>query len=424
MTSHPEISPLRSLGLSVYLPSAFMAVGQMALLVILPIYIVEGGGGVVAAALVFAMRGFGSMLVNVPAGLAIARWGHRATMLSGTGLMGVSAVMIATASSHWVVAGATLMFGAGMGAWLLARLAYITEQVPNWQRGAAMSGLAGLQRLGVLLGPFVGGIGVEYLGYSAVFLAISVIAWITVLLLWLFAPPGGAAHQERDGRQIPCHGYPATVVTAIPTFGLMTLVPSVLRRHRKVFLSAGVFVFCLQLLREQRRLLVVLWGTSIGVGVEEIGFIVSIAAVADMAMFPIAGYIMDHWGRKVAGLSCIGILSVALGLLPLTSTVMTYLLATVIGGVGNGLGSGIILTMGSDIAPPGERSQFLGVWRMVGDLGALVGPLMTSITASIVAALGFSMIVGLGGGLVLLICVDETLSSRVTSKIGEPDGCT
>jgi MFS family permease len=129
-----------------------------------------------------------------------------------------------------------------------------------------------------------------------------------------------------------------------------------------------------------------------------------------MALFPLAGYSMDHWGRKLTGAGCIGLISIALGLLPLTATALPYLLVTIIAGIGNGFGSGIILTMGADLAPTDEPSQFLGVWRMIGDLGALIGPLLTSVVTSLVVALQLSAFIGLTGGLVLALCVSETLS--------------
>jgi len=401
----PVLSPVRLLGLSIFLPSAFMAIGQMALVVVLPLYIVERGAGVAVAALVFAMRGFGSMLVNVPASVAIARWGHKTSLLCGTGVMCLAALMVAIASSTWVVGAATLLFGAGMGTWLLARLAYITEKVPNHQRGTAMSVLAGLQRLGMLLGPLLGGLGVASVGYRVVFVSIAASALLTVGLIWMFVP-AAAGRPSQPARP------PTSTANGSPAYGLLALVPRMLRRHRTIFVTAGVFVFCLQLVREQRRLLVILWGTTIGIEVDDIGLIVSVASVVDMAMFPVAGYIMDHRGRKLAGVGCLGILAVAMGLLPLTSTPTSYLFVTVLAGIGNGLGSGIILTMGSDLAPARETSQFLGVWRMVGDLGAFVGPLLTAVAASLVIALGVSSIIGLSGAAVLFFCVPETLSSE------------
>ena len=418
-TARDAINPLRRLVLPIYLPSALMAIAQMAFLMVLPLYMLELGTGLAVTALVFAMRSLGSVAVNVPASLAIARHGHRASMAVANGMMGLSALLITVASSSWVIAAATLVFGAGMGSWLLARLAYVTEQIPNHQRGTALAMLAGLQRFGMFVGPLLGGLGVETTGYRAIFAAISLTALATATLTWLFASTASSPRSGRHQTEPLAAISEQTRPNSRPTYGITTLVPSILRRYRALFVTTGVFVFALQLVREQRRLLVVLWGTRIGLDAEAIGLVVSVASAVDMAMFPLAGYAMDHWGRKVAGVSCIGLLSIALGLLPLTAATLPYLLVVVTAGVGNGFGTGIILTMGADLAPADERSQFLGVWRLVGDLGALVGPLLTSMVGSLVVALGLSAFVGLSGGLVLLFCAGETLSKKVHASHGE-----
>ena len=390
-------SSLRALGFSVYLPSSLMAVAQMALLVVLPLYVLDLGQGLSAAALVFAMRGLGSVVVNVPASLVIERHGYKAGMLLGNGLMAAGAVVIAQSASPVVLALATLAFGAGAGTWLLARLACITERVSTHQRGKAMAGLAALQRVGLLLGPLLGGLGAEQLGFRAVFLAIAAAAVVTLSLVWMVASPASP------------EGRAAGAETGGPAAAMLLLVPRMLGRHRRVFLGAGVFAFCLQLVREQRRLLVVLWGTRVGIDPEAIGLIVSVAATVDLAMAPVAGLVMDRWGRRAAGVGSIVTLGTAMGLLPLTGSAATFVCAALLAGIGNGLGSGILLTLGADLAPAGERSRFLGVWRLVGDCGVLAGPLLTSAVASLPAALALTWLIGVAGGGVLWRRVPETL---------------
>ena len=49
-------------------------------------------------------------------------------------------------------------------------------------------------------------------------------------------------------------------------------------------------------------------------------------------------------------------------------------------GFGNGIGSGIVMRLGADSAPHDDRTRFLGIWRMLVDLGASGGPLLLSIT--------------------------------------------
>lgn len=387
-----------------------MAIAQAALLVVVPLYVLELGDSPAVAALVFAMRGLGSVAANLPASVVIDRYGHRAGMIGAVGLMGLSALLLASTGSSWVAAAATLAFGAGMGGWLLARLALITHLVPNHQRGTALSGLAGLQRLGMLAGPLLGGAGVATVGHRVVFLAVVVTALVAVALVRVFAPAriGDADRAEPE----PSSDGPLVARGPVGQTGLFAQIPAILRQHRRIFLTAGLYAFSLQLLREQRNLLFVLWGTGLGIAAGPLGGIISLAAALDMVMFPFGGWVIDHWGRKPAGLGCIGLLALALGLLPLTTTAVGVAAVALLAAVGNGLGSGIILTMGADLAPRRDTSRFLGVWRMVGDVGALSGPLLTSAVGSVVVALGVSAAIGAAGGVVLWRLVDETLSVR------------
>ena len=60
--------------------------------------------------------------------------------------------------------------------------------------------------------------------------------------------------------------------------------------------------------------------------------------------------------------------------LPLTQGAGTLLLAAMALGVGNGIGSGLIMTLGADHSPRHGRAQFLGVWRLMSDIGGSFGP--------------------------------------------------
>lgn len=389
----------RDLTFSVYLPSVLMSIGQMALVVILPLYILDRGDGLSSAALVFAMRSLGSTLVNVPASIGIARYGIRAGMLSGIFMIGFGALLIGMADARWLIAVATLIFGAGMGTWLLSRLSFIAQEVTARDRGKSMATLAGIQRMGLLIGPSIGGICAATLGFRWVFLFIMVCALVNLLLVLLFSNAGRGV-TKKSSTSLPSRSNP------------LTLVPKILYRHREIFLGAGVFIFCLQLVREQRNLLITLWGAFIGLNPDTIGLVVSGAAILDLAMTPVAGYVMDTRGRKVTGVTCIVIMASALGLLGLTSTLPAFVSVVLLAAFGNGLGSGVLLTLGSDLAPEQDSSQFLGVWRIFSDLGAFTGPAITSLCATLALALGATAGLGLFGGLILFLRVRETLPDR------------
>jgi MFS family permease len=163
-------------------------------------------------------------------------------------------------------------------------------------------------------------------------------------------------------------------------------------------------------------LLIPLWGESLGLDASDIGLIMGSAAAIDMTMFPAAGYIMDNWGRRYSATACLVILSLGLLLVPFTTGFMTLVFAAMFIGLGNGLGSGINMTLGADFAPPHQRGEFLGVWRLMGDSGSFAGPIfMGYIASSFVLATAFTVTASLGlvGILMMVFFVRETLVKRL-----------
>ena len=68
--------------------------------------------------------------------------------------------------------------------------------------------------------------------------------------------------------------------------------------------------------------------------------------------------------------------------------------------LGNGLSSGILLTLGADLAPQHDPAPFLGAWRTLTDAGGAVTPLAVAGiigVASITWASGLVGVVGLVG---------------------------
>jgi MFS family permease len=92
-------------------------------------------------------------------------------------------------------------------------------------------------------------------------------------------------------------------------------------------------------------------------------------------------------------------LAAALLLLPLTASALTLTLVALLAGLGNGMGSGIVMTLGADLAPPGQRPVFFGAWRVISDTGTSAGPfLLAGIAAA--ASLGVGVL-AMGGVAVL-----------------------
>ena len=97
-----------------------------------------------------------------------------------------------------------------------------------------------------------------------------------------------------------------------------------------------------------------------------------------MAIFYPAGRVMDRRGRRWVAVPSMLIMGCALMLVPLTGTFATLVLAALLLGFGNGIGSGMLMTIGADNAPSIGRPAFLGIWRLLSDTGTCGGPVLLS----------------------------------------------
>jgi MFS family permease len=145
-----------------------------------------------------------------------------------------------------------------------------------------------------------------------------------------------------------------------------------------------------------------LWGQHLGLSPSAISVIFGISGAVDMLFFYPAGKVMDRFGRAWVAIPSMTVLGISLLLVPLAQTTAALLLVGLLMGVGNGMSSGLVMTLGADLAPPGQRPVFLGVWRMFADSGNGVGPFVVAgITAAAtlgvgIAAMGAVGLIGAG----------------------------
>lgn len=79
-----------------------------------------------------------------------------------------------------------------------------------------------------------------------------------------------------------------------------------------------------------------------------------------------------------------------------------------------------MMTLGADLAPVGATGEFLGIWRLIGDVGMVAGPLAVGLIANQVGLRGSAlalMAAGLIASTTLLFLVKET---RVTPVAPSP----
>lgn len=369
---------LRSVAVPAYGPTILEGIGYGASIPIVPLLARQLGATVGQAALVAGLLGVGQLCASLPAGALIARIGERRAMIIAS-LGGVATAAVSgTAMSVAILGVAAFVTGMTWSVFLLARQGFMIDAVPEHLRARALSTLGGSHRIGMVIGPVVGTAVIHQWGIRAAF-AVGVLASLSALLLVLRVADLG--HEARAlGRADPATTW------------------AVLRRHTRTLATLGTSVMAISGLRAVRLSVLPLWGEHIGLTPSQISFVFAIGALVEVAIFYPAGWVMDRRGRALVAVPCAGLLAGGFLLLPLTASLTAMLLVTVLMAIGNGLGSGIVMTLGADTAPVVHRAKYLGGWRLCGDIGSSGGPLVVS---AVVAAAGLASASVLVGGMAL-----------------------
>lgn len=352
-------SSLRSIALPAYGPTALGSIGSGAVMPVVVLSARALGAEVSLAAFLLSLIWIAQLAADLPAGALASRIGERRALAVACGVEAVGMVGCATAGSLWMLAGSLVLLGAASSLFGLARQAYLTEAIPISMRARALSTLGGVNRIGVFVGPFVGALVVSRWGVGAAYL-VGFVSSAAALVLVLCLPDITVAHDRRASLQ-------------------RRSIASVLSEHRRTLMTLGVGALCIASARSCRIALIPLFAESIGLDAAQTSLVVGIAGAVDMLLFYPAGGVMDRFGRTWVAVPSMLVLAAGMALLPLAHSFGTLTAVAVVLGIGNGVGAGLVMTLGADASPPDARIQFLGGWRLMADLGNASGPALISL---------------------------------------------
>lgn len=384
-------SALRPLVLPVYIPSLAHGIGMTALLPVLPLMALSLGFTVPQAAALTLIAGVVGVLGPVPVGQLMVRVGERVSMIvTGVGLVmvnlaGFALLAHADAESSSVLhrlglIGVLVGMALAEQVWVLGRQAYLATHLAPEFRPRGMSTFGGMFRIGSVLGPMLGAAVIAVADMHYVFLVDAVAMTLaTVLVAWRMLPG------DRQ-RRLPVRDRPAR--------------PGLRWSDWEAVTKVGLAVLPLTMGRVNRPLILPLLGAAMGVDAATISLVFGVSAFLEILMFVPAGTVMERYGRTFVLLTCLlglGVgyvgMAVMVWTVPLTQTgaIIVLSVSAVLIALGNGMGAGIVMTLGIDIAPDADRTRHLARWNAMVGVGRLAGPgVVTVITAfSTLAMAGF-----------------------------------
>ncbi|MDB6426417.1 MFS transporter [Curtobacterium sp. 20TX0008] len=441
----------RGVLLSGFLPAALFAIGEGAIIPIIPIAADSLGASLAFAGFVAALILVGELIGDVPSGVVVGRIGERNAMIGAAVVSVVGLLVCVVSPSPWVLAVGVFLVGVSTAVFALARHAYMTTAIPLRIRARALSSLGGVFRFGYFVGPFLSAGVVHLTGTTQSAFWIHVVCCLAaaVVLLVLRDPATGArglrlpsrasrpdttsatdgtdATRGPDAADAARRTAPARHPDEPPTdtgaqfvereaHGLFRTI----RENRAVLARLGSGAALIGALRAGRQVILPLWAVSVGLDDASAALVIGIAGAVDFALFYTSGQIMDRWGRLASALPCMLGLAVSYFLLAWSGHLdarVGWFVGIAIGmSLANGVGSGILMTLGADLAPRGNPAPFLGAWRFTGDFGSAAAPLLISgvtAVASLALASGVMGVLGLVGVGVLLRYVPRYLPRRV-----------
>ncbi|MCA9835785.1 MAG: MFS transporter [Trueperaceae bacterium] len=387
----------RLLAFSVFVPTLLVSFSKGLLLPVLPVFVSSFEVSYGLVGLVLSMEAVGTLVGDIPAGSLLRYIDKKWVMLLGLVIMGVATLVLVWATNIWLVLVFRFISGLGNALNIMSLNAYLADYTRKHERGRVIAMFGGINRMGQFIGPALGGLLASRLGLVSPFAFFAGFCLFTAISTLLFVRLTPSAEGVKKTQAHP-H------------------LLKVLAEHKGIFMSAGLGMLFAQMIREGRKVIIPLFGADVlGLDIAAVGLIMSIGAAIDMSLFYPAGFVMDRWGRKFAIVPSFLLQAVGMALVPLSGGFLGLTLCSALMGLGNGMSSGTMMTLGTDLAPRDSLGEFLGVWRFIGDAGGTGGPLAVGAVATLLSLGASALVLGLIGtfsALVFAYLVPETLKRR------------
>ena len=359
MTETTKPFQIKSLVYPVFLPSLLFSIGESALIPAIPASAEALGADIPTAGVIAGLGMLGTLFADVPAVKFVNFLGERKAMIAAAAMAAFGILLAVFASNIWMLSLGIFVTGACHAVFGLARHGFIAEVVPVEKRGRALAILGGTFRGGGFLGPLFGAGMITIWGLNSVFWLPVIFSLLAGLVL-LSTKPGALADTPPNKGHSLAH---------------------IARREGAKLRTLGLAATTLAIARTARTIGLPLWALYIHLPVETAALYIGIAGALDFALFYSSGQLVDRFGRRWAAMPTLVGMAISLFALSLAQDSTGFLIVALALSLSNALGSGLVMVIGADLAPPDARNEFLAFYRLMIDGGvALTAPAISILT--------------------------------------------
>ena len=353
----------------------------------------------------------GTLAASLPTGMLIDRIGRRWILLAGPLVVAVSSLLIAKAAvsgSFGELLAYRFIAGVGTQMWMQSRITVIADTGAAQQRGKQVTQMFGVQQVGALGGPLIGGFAAVSWGLWAPFLIHAVLTLLSILPTYFVvketAPAARRSLEAAGGES----RWALLLRKPIPTVFSIQFLTNVTRGA--VFEGGVILLYP---------------SYAYGLDPAELGVLRSAMAVGTIPILFSTGFVMDRFGRKytiVPGLTLTSLSMVTVSITAFAGLSLPWFIASfVFVHLAISIISGNMQTLGTDVAPPQARGLFFGVSRLVAQGGSTASPMSFGLLSG---AFGFGAAFVLlastafAAALVVAFFLEETLKKPEQASAG------
>ena len=355
--------------LSIYVPAFFIMTGISIVSPILSIYARSFGVSYTLATLAVSVYAIGRLFTNLPVGILGDRIGRRPVLLGGALIITVSAFLCAIATNFWQLVLFRLLQGIGSSMWQTMRATLLQDILQPEERGRILGYFQTFMLIGSSAGPTIGGLAAATWGLQAPFYAYGIGSLICLILSFvLIAESHQVAHSE-EGSEPLSSGYSWVRITR-------------LLRNPSYF-AACIAALTVFLMRTGLRntLLPLYAAGNLQLNEAEIGYAISFSTITNLVITVPVGYALDRFGRKTVLVPSLVSSALVAVLFSWTSDFTQLMVVCILLGLSTGAGGQAPLAMASDATMHEAHGLAMGLYRVFGDVGFIIGPLLVGVIA-------------------------------------------
>ena len=374
----------------------------------LPQFVRSLGAGEAGVGVVLFAFSLTRLLGDFFAGALIDQFGERTITAAGAAIVGLSSIAAGAARTFSQLVVLRGLGGFGSAFFLGGLMAYLVGTTLPSERGRAMGMFQASFGMGFLIGPAVGGL---MIAFTPVNYPLYVYGAVCLLCVPLVLRALGGEH------------IPAEALTEAPDVGDETMpasrIPSWSRVGPLLGLSAyrGALAGCALLFKVSaapQTLLPNFWRDALHQSKGSSGIPFAVTALFGLAVIWHAGSLSDRRGRKFALVPSVAVCAVAIGAVGLTHNAVAVIALMALVGAATGYMRPGPSAIVADLATPETRGAAVSGYRIAGDIGALLGPMLAGVVAQYVSFQAAFLAVGAVAALVFVVVAlaEETLPSR------------